>query len=172
MRGFGEKNITAKCKRNSASWIKTIKIVGKQRGGRVRDHPRKRLQGMNTNYYFIFLCFMAKFLLAVGACFSTVALLLRMDLTVQWKLSIPCFFSCSTIPLYVGHFRIESRRVCYINNVQIVSDFHPCYKSSLAKCALAQSPTKRHHTYSHNASVNAQCIDCMWCGGGWLLHGK
>lgn len=169
MRGFGEKNVTAKeqCKLN-----KDDKNCRQAKRWQSERSPSKTSARDEHKLLFYFFMFYGKVFACRWCVLQHSGTFIANGFDCAMEVINSMFFSRSTISLYVGHFRIESRRVCNINNVQIVSDFHPCYKSSLAKCALAQSPTKRHHTYSHNASVNAQCIDCMWCGGGWLLHGK
>lgn len=78
----------------------------------------------------------------------TVTLLLRMDLTVhgtyQFFSLSPSFHTKSflmvmvveevVVVMVLSHFECD---VCNINNVQIVSDFHPCYKpAQWNKCSV------------------------------------
>lgn len=144
----------------------------------VRDHPKKTSARDKHKLLFYFFMFYGK-----------VFALPLVRVLAQWHFYCEWIWLCMEVINSISFSSFDCRWAfrdvqnwekrrreweCNINNVQIVSDFHPCYKSSLAKCCSHVMSNKK--TPYNNASVNAQCIDCvwmvLWCDGGWLLHGK
>lgn len=82
-----------------------------------------------------------------------------------WKLSNFFFF----IVVVVVHSFGSRFGECNINNVQIVSVFHPCYKSSLVKCVHECLDKKEKHTQIDRQRERDVCA-LIVCG--WLQHCK